>query len=292
MLTPLDEIERSSAAILASEDWAAGYSKAPTQHAAMIKNAAKMQRQVMVYLRGLAKNANQLINWHDYSAALFEQQRAIQTSAVQAYDVNVVVNNDAISQQDQTFIKIVFDTVASTIALGADSMETEYGLPIGIDSTSALIQDLTTDQLANLVGMQLDKNTGLIVPNPNPAYNIDQTTRGRINQSIKTSIRLGESHQQAVDRLMEVITDPARADMIAYTETVRAYAEGRRAYADQSNATGKYWSDVGAIDICADNTDQGIIPIGELFVSGDDNEPAHVHCRCITTYVYGVTEIN
>ncbi|MDE2104287.1 MAG: hypothetical protein KGL39_44025 [Patescibacteria group bacterium] len=285
MISPLEhELELTTRACLAAENWAPGYAKAPEQHAALIKQTAHLQLLVMKYFRGLAKEAYRLINWYEYSAAVAEQQRQFLAS-VQAYNINIVVNNDAVSQQDQAFIKLVFDTVAAVNALGVDSMEAEYKAPIGLNSTSTIIQQLTTKQLANLVGMKVNKD-GTIVPNPNPAYNIDETTRGRIAQSIKTSIQLGEDHEAAVKRLQKVIADPERADMIAQTETVRAYAQGRAIYAKQANATGKYNTDRNAIDICADNTAQGIIPVEEDFVSGDPNEPFHVRCRCLTSYIW------
>lgn len=288
-MNSLDELERLNASILAAEDWADPYSKAPKQHAAMIKQAAKMQRQTLVYLRDLAKQSSSFVDWYAYSRAVIEQKHAlsaVKAAGIQAYNVNVVVNQNVVDQQDQAFIKLVFDTVLTATTLGADSMEEEVGMQIGLSSTSALMQDLTTDQLANLVGMKVDKSSGLIVPNPNAAYNIDETTRSKIAQSIKTSIQLGENQQQAAERLSKIIADPIRADMIAYTETVRAYAQGRAAYAQQSNAVGKHWYDSNAIDICADNTAQGWLPIGADFISGDPNEPAHPNCRCITIYSY------
>ena len=288
MTTPLEhELELTTRAVLAAEEWAPGYTNAPEQHAALIKQMAHLQLLVLKYFRGLAKEAYRLVNWYEYSAAVAEQQRHFLAGAgVQAYNIDIVVNHDAVSQQDQAFIKIVFDTVAAVQSLGVDSMETEYKAPIGLNSTSAIIQQLTTRQLANLVGMKVQKD-GTIVPNPNPAYNIDETTRGRIAQSIKTSIRLGEDHTAAVKRLQKVITDPERADMIAQTETVRAYAQGRAIYARQSNATGKYNTDRNATDVCADNTAEGTIPVEEDFVSGDPNEPFHPRCRCLVTYVWG-----
>jgi hypothetical protein len=289
MFSPLEhELELTTRAVLAAEEWAPGYAKAPDQHALLIKQTARMQLLVMRYLRGVAKEAPRLVNWYEYSAAVAEQQRAflLADDSVQAYNINIVINNDAVSQQDQQLIKIVFDTVASVMAAGSESMETEYGRPIGLSSVSSIIQSLTTKQLANLVGMKVNQD-GTIVPNPKPEFNIDETTRSRIAQSIKTSIRLGEDHTQAVKRLQSVIADIDRADMIAHTEMVRAYAQGRAIYARQSNATGKYWSDSNATDICADNTAQGIIPIDDDFVSGDPNEPAHPNCKCLTTYVYG-----
>ena len=283
-----DELELATAVILASEDWAKDFSLAPVQHAAMIKNAAKMQRFVLQHFSDLNRLTNSFIDWYAYSLAVNEQRSALKADAnIQAYDVNVVVHQDQLDQNDQQFIKLVFDTVANTISLGSDSMEEQYGIPIGLTDTSTIIQNLTSDQLANLVGMKVDKDTGLITPNPNPAMSIDETTRSRIVQSIKTSIQLGENQREAAARLENIILDSDRADMIAYTETVRAYAEGRSAYASQSNATGKYWSDSNAIDICSDNTAEGTIPIDADFVSGDPYEPAHPNCKCITTYVYG-----
>jgi len=280
------ELERLSIAVLAAEDWAPAYNRAPKQHALLIRQTARMQVLVLRYLRQLAREAPKLINWYHYMAAVAEQQRHfLADESIQAYNVNVVINNDAVSQQDQAFIKLVFDTVAATIANGADSMQEEHGANIGLTSTSNIIQQLTTKQLANLVGMKVNKD-GTIVPNPNPVYNIDETTRSKIAQSIKTSIQLGEDHTAAVRRLQKVIADPARADMIAYTETVRAYAEGRKTYAYQSGAKFKVWSDNNATDVCADNTAQGPIPIDEDFRSGDESEPAHVRCRCLTTYLY------
>ena len=286
------ELELTTRGVLATEDWAEGYSKAPKQHAQLIKNTAKLHRQVLVYFRDLANEASSFVDWYAYARAVIEQKNALKASAnVQAYDVKVVVNNDAVNQSDQTFIKLVFDTLASTIALGADSMDEEFSIPVGLSSTSAIVQDLTSDQLANLVGMKVDKTTGLITPNANPAYSIDETTRSKIANSIKTSIQLGENQQQAVERLMKVIADPVRADMIARTETVRAYAEGRAAYAKQSNAVAKHWYDSNAIDECADNTAEGWIPAGDDFESGDPNEPAHPNCKCITLYSYDPADL-
>ena len=290
-------LEHLSAGILAAEDWADGYHKAPDSHAKMIKLGARFQRQVLEHLKNVADEIPKTIDWFNYQRAVFDQRQAmlaavtdpeVDPAHIEAYDVNVIINHDAVNQQDQAFIKVVFDTVASIIETGVESGQEEYGrpLPFSLTNTSEIIQNLTTEQLANLVGMKVDKVTGMIVPNPNPAYSIDETTRTKIANSIKTSIRLGENQKQATKRLTDIIADPARADLIAYTETVRAYAEGRHAYGKASGATGKYWSDNLATDICADNTGQGTIPIDEDFLSGDPYEPAHPHCKCITVLVY------
>jgi hypothetical protein len=286
------ELELTTRALLASEDWASTYADAPQQHAQLIKNTAKMNIELMVYFRDLSKKVNELVDWFAYARAVIEQRAAMKTSSIQAYDVNVIVNQDAADSADQAFIKVVFDTIAATTVLGTETMILEHGqlsptqMPIALSTTSELIQNLTTEQLANLVGMKVDKETGLITKNANPAFSIDETTRTRIANSIKTSIQLGETQQEAAARLESVIANPVRADMIARTETVRAFANGRSLYAKQSGATGKYNVDSNAIDLCADNTAQGIIPIDQDFLSGDPNEPFHPNCRCQVIYTY------
>lgn len=278
------ELELTTRAILAAEDWAPSYSKAPEQHAALIKSTAKINRQLITYFRDLVKEVPLFVDWFAYSRAVIEQQRAIHASNVEAYDVNVIVNNDALDQQDQTFIKVIFDSLVVTTNLGVESMVVEHKMPIGLTRTSSIIQQLTTNQLANLVGMKVDKATGTIRPNPNAAMNIDETTRDKIAQSIKTSINLGENQTAARERLMKVIADPKRADMIARTETVRAYATGRAEYAKQAGLAVKHWYDSNATDVCADNTAEGWIKASEDFMSGDPFEPAHPNCKCQVIY--------
>lgn len=290
------ELELSTRVLLAAEDWAPTYQEAPKQHAELIKNAARMDRQVMTYFRDLAKEMPNFIDWYAYSRAVIEQSHSLQAAgigitSIQAYDVKVVVNQNALDLQDQAFIKIVFDTIASTVVAGIESMEVTAGTPIGLTTTSAIVQELTTNQLANLVGMKVDKASGLITPNPNAAISIDETTRNQIAQSIKTSIQLGENQKEAAARLEDVIANPTRADLIARNETVRAYAQGRKEYAHQSGHTGKYNVDSNAIDICADNTAEGVIGIDEDFVSGDPEEPFHVNCKCQVKYTYDDTTV-
>lgn len=285
----LDEFERLTTSILAAEDWAEAYSNAPKQHAQLIRQTAKMNRQVMVYFRDLAKDAPKLVNWFNYSSAVYEQQRTLKASSAKAYDVNVVVNQNEVQQQDQAFIKLVFNTIATTAELGVQSLVVEHNLPIGPTSTSTLIQNQTTEQLANLVGMKImDKGlpTEHLVPNPNTAYSIDETTRSRIANSIKTSIQLGEDQTQATERLMDVIADTDRADMIARTETVRAYNNGRRLYALSSGAVAHMWQNFGASDICVTNTADGWIPIDQAFASGALNVPTHPRDKCIVIFSY------
>jgi hypothetical protein len=285
------ELERLTAVLLAAEDWAPAYQNAPQQHVSLIKTTARLQRLTMVHFRDIAKEAPSFIDWYAYARAVIEQKNSLKSSEILAYDVNVVVNQDAVNQQDQAFIKLVFNTVATATELGATSMETEHGVPLGLDSTHNIIQKLTSEQLANLVGMKVDDN-GILVPNPNPAYSIDETTRDKIVSSIQNSIQVGNTQQEAADALGDVISNPVRADMIARTETVRAYANGRQTYAEQSGAQAKSWQNFGATDVCVDNTNDGWIALGANFASGVPNVPTHPNDRCIVIYSYDASKLS
>ena len=71
--------------------------------------------------------------------------------------------------------------------------------------------------------------------------NINQTTRDRINNLVNEALRDGLTQEEAAQLLNDVLNDPARAEMIAHTETVSAYSRGRADYADESGAIAKIW---------------------------------------------------
>lgn len=267
-----DEIEIASRAILAAEDWAPSYATAPDEHAKLIRLTAKLERDIMVYFRNLAKQTNNLVNWWYYHA-----QR------IQAYNIQVMINEDAVSAADQQFLKIVFDPIAKIQSLGSDAADTTYNEGITLTPTSSIIHDLTTDQVGALIGKSTNA-AGRLVNNPNAAMNIDDTTRDLINNAIKKSLNLGYSQDEAQDAVSEYIADPARASMIARTESVRAYNIGQYAYAKQAGYQGKYWTTAGATDYCLDNEAEGTIPIGQDFASGASYPPAHPNCRCGVGY--------
>lgn len=281
--TPLtaidDEIERYDVLIKAAERWGDSYAEDPTSHATLIKTEARLQRLLRTYFRGFADNLDRYVSWYAYNG----QVRASQINA--AVDINVIVSDQLFDDIDGQLITVVFDTVATAITTGAQAGEMIYKIPLGIQSTDAIIQDLTTRQIANLVGKRVEKD-GTIVDNPKATYRISDKTRNDITKSIQTSIALGEDRESAAKRLKSVINNPKRAETIAQTETVNAYAKGLMHFAVQSNATGKEWQDVGAIDICHENAKQGIVPLNHVYENGVTEPAAHTGCRCGLRLVY------
>lgn len=119
----------------------------------------------------------------------------------------------------------------------------------------------------------------------NRAKLIESTTKERIKESIVTSLQQGLSVQEAADALIPIVDDPARARLIARTEQVQAYSEGRKVVGDKLGAKGKIW-DNGQAGACSSCTALHNMEVAweELFPGGqfDDvwGSPLHPNCRC------------
>lgn len=281
----MDEIEREavqlSALIRASEDWADEYAKDPKTHAKLLKSEGRLRVLLTKYFREIAAHLPGFIRWQSY----LNQRQATVSDQPPNFNVQVIVEDVPYEQYDGTFIKVVFEEVATMTAIGAQAGEAIYRVPLGIQSTDAIIQELTTQHVASLVGKKVLKN-GSIVDNPKATYRISDKTRKDIAQSIKTSLNLGEDIQTATERLKKTISNPTRAKLIAETESVNAYQAGLEEFAHQSGAVGKEWQDVGAVDACHEYAELGAVPIDYLYGGKIVRPTAHVKCKCSIRYVY------
>lgn len=277
------EAVRTTAMILAAESWPKIYSKAPKQHAALIKNQAQMQLILTKFFKSMAAKANDFVNWDHYNYQVRQASKA--TLDKLDFNVEAVINDDQLDEFDGLFIQLNLKTVNNLVAAGAQSGEVTYNRPLGIHSTDAIIQNLSTKQVAALVGKTVAKD-GSFVDNPNAAYNITDTVREDIAEGIKTSLALGETSDQATARIADIINqDGYRAERIANTEAVNAYNAGITEFGNQSGAVGMEWEDAGASDECADYAAMGIIPFDGDW-DGLDGPPAHPNCRCAKRLVY------
>lgn len=279
-----DEAERYDCLLIAAEAWASRYKSDRPTFKKIIKVEARLRREIRSVFRDTADKLDRYINWNNYLL----QQSQVQASSAPlnaAVDVEVIVTEDLYDELDSLFFTVTFTTISTAIATGAQAGESIYKIPLGIQSSDAAIQKLTTDRLAWLVGKRVDKS-GEIVDNPRPEYRISNKTRADIASNIKSGIALGEDRATMTKRLQEVIKNPRRAETIAQTETVNAYGAGMLEFGRESDATGKEWEDVAATDVCAQNSDEGIIPLEATFMSGDKAPAAHTGCRCNLRIVY------
>jgi hypothetical protein len=250
-----EALESLSAVISASEDWADGYSKAPEQHAKLIKAEAKLEVKLIKYFRELAADRVSLyINWFEY-----------QNQNIKAGEVKVMIE-DTIDDELAIVMKIIIDDVAYMIELGVEAGAYTYGATSELNRHSAKILEVARKESAKL------------------AKGINETTRGQIARSLEASIALGEDISLATQRLQEVVRDARRAELIARTESVRAFSQGTLQFGLESGAETKTWETVRkACRVCAPLKGE-TIPITELFgtLRGDAimGPPGHPRCRC------------
>lgn len=275
-----DEIEKLDHVIKAAEDWSKQYDKDPVSYAGIIKVEAKLERNLRGYFRDLAEK---VVTWVDWAA--YEQK----LRQIQADDLEVIVRieDGPLGDEDGLLVQAIYDPIAAGTALGAQSGEVVYQINLGLSETSAAVQKAAREQVAQLVGKKVGKD-GVVTVNPNAKYAINNKTKEDIRESIRTSLSIGETQQEAADRLSKTIKNPKRAATIARTETVNAYQQGLLVMADQSGAVGKEWLTVNGKDICGVYGDAGIVPIDHVYnvLTGLKAPAAHPNCRCSLRLVY------
>lgn len=248
--------------ITASENWADVYRKAQKNLKAVIANESRFVLNMRSYFRNLSRRVGGMINWQGYHANMTPSE--------------IVEFNSAI--EDEVVVRLIFNNVLIATVRGAQAGEKIYSAPIGITAQDAAIQQIASEQVANLVGMSKNAE-GKWIPNPKAQYNITETTRKEIQQSIQTSLQLHESFEEATVRIQKIIANPVRAEMIARTESVRGYQRGLVEWGKRAGAVSKTWQTAAnPCPICEKVATEGTIPIGDEFSVGDP--PAHVNCRC------------
>ena len=116
-----------------------------------------------------------------------------------------------------------------------------------------------------------------------------------MKEDIALEVQQGVEQGQSVDGIASTIGNffddqsDYRAERLARTETIDAYAQGNlEGYRQSGVVTGKEWlPDESACPICQENQEDGVISLDDSFSSGDDAPPAHPNCECALQPVTG-----
>lgn len=245
--------------IRASEEWDKSYKKDKATFKRLVKNEASLNNAVAEYLYGLSQRAVSYVDWSRMPLV--------------AADRGPVINNDdpAWKQEMAMLTAAILDYIIEAAQVGADAGEAIYETAAGMDLRTAILTYART-HTAQLVSQVTD------------------TSRNLIREAVRQSIAMGEDSTKAVDRIMKVINNPVRAEMIAQTESVNAYQGGLSVYANDTGAKTKTWDGlVGACQICAPLIGQ-TIDIAHQFELPDgttiDHPAGHPRCRCSVIYNY------
>jgi hypothetical protein len=126
---------------------------------------------------------------------------------------------------------------------------------------------------------------------------IQDTTATSIKSLVTNALENGWSYGKTATALRKLFDGPIsrrRAELIAVTETAKAYEAGNRAFADSLKDEGvvmeKMWmntDDQKVSDGCKANHQDGWIPLDQEHDSGDQEPPRFPGCRCWEIYREG-----
>jgi hypothetical protein len=159
--------------------------------------------------------------------------------------------------------------------------------PEGLFKADEQVIEYARTRSAEMVGMKR-KDDGTLVPDPRADMSIDETTRALLRRDITSAMTDGIMPKDFVSYLVDTYNfSEYRARTIADTEMSRAnQAATLASWQHSGQVEGKSWQlsedhdTEKEADECDDNADEGTIPIGSLFPSGDMAAPAHPNCRC------------
>lgn len=248
--------EHLHVSIRASEDWQPSYKKDAKTFKALLAGEAALESAAAEYLYGLSTRSLAYVDW----------SRLVEVKA----DAGPVLNNsDPAWKREETLLAAaILDIMAGLVATGAIAGEAIYDIPVGFTTLDEAILLAARTQVATLVS------------------GVTDTSRNLIRESIRQSIAVGENGEAAQARLMQIINNPVRAELIAHTESVNAYQTGLKNFAAVTGAKTKTWDGlVGACKLCSPLIGK-TIPIDDLFDGGYDHPARHPRCRCGLIYNY------
>jgi len=108
---------------------------------------------------------------------------------------------------------------------------------------------------------------------------MNNTTLDRLGSALAESLSQGLGIQETASIVNQVFDNPARAMIVARTETARALVQANIDQYRAENVQSLEWLVGDPCDICAEN-DGVIVAIGDEFPSGDEYPPAHPNCVC------------
>jgi SPP1 gp7 family putative phage head morphogenesis protein len=120
---------------------------------------------------------------------------------------------------------------------------------------------------------------------------ISDSMLDRIGSQLGASLSQGLGIQETASMVNGVLNDPARAMVIARTETANALIQSNIEQYRAEGVSSLEWLVGDPCDICADN-DGVIVAFGDSFPSGDSEPPAHPNCVCDVAPVIDDTAVD
>jgi len=240
--------------ITAQEDFNPDYKKNRDRFRRLIAERNKLERIMRRYFRGASERIFDQVDWFEYAQSLVRAQEF--TKSIDWED-------------EELILTVTFnEALGSIYELGIEQMEESTGFVTGLSSKELSFQREIRQHSLDL------------------AKGMTKTTKNRVRQVLKTSLAEHQPVEEAGRRLVSVVNDKTRANMIARTETVNAHAKGITTAGKEMGAKKKRWLvSLEPCPICGPIADV-TVPINSTFPGGFDSPPAHPNCLCLVENVF------
>jgi hypothetical protein len=230
----------------------------------LAKTTVSLQRAITTYFSDLAGNIKKLV----------DVQKIIAADTLAGY-----FNADEWDDAEEELVQILHKGLMPIYEVGAKATAKELGVGTNITSHGVPSQEFLRKYSLQLAG------------------DLTKETKSRVKETIKTSLALGEDRNTLTEKLSDILDDDYRAQMIAQTESIRAYSQGRLAVGEELGYKQKRWEWPGDSDckVCPDLADQGAIDIDDTWELDNGEEidapPGHPNCRCSIRLIKGEDDI-
>lgn len=213
----------------------------------LVRRTLKLRNNIRRFFKEQATRKEKLVNLYKFTFA-------------EEDDIDRYINIESWEQEDDELIATVNIDIAALFDIGALTTEMEENQAVDVSSQESAAQKFLRDYTMEMV------------------KDINEVTRKRIIEQLRTSIAAGENRDQASERIDRIIDNPKRSTTIAQTESVRAYSEGRMEVLERLGYKSKIWVGPQAGD---KNCPHGEIKkLRENFSNGKLFPPGHPNCRC------------
>lgn len=256
-LKKLHDLENAIADVhsahLCGEEYHPGYKKHPKIFNMLTRSDMATERGMRKYFKDQAKRSSKFIDWKYYK----KRVKKVHQASLEDYFV-VDWKKETLNMRI-----LLTQTLVDAIVAGGMMTELDTKIDIGWGKGEPPAQEFLRKHSLKLAGQ------------------ITDSTKKRILKSLELSIDLGEDRAGASGRIADILDDKRRAAVIAHTESVRAFSEGRLEVAKRVGADRKQWdATIGACPICQD-LDGQVVKREALFPGGFSAPPAHPNCRCL-----------
>jgi SPP1 gp7 family putative phage head morphogenesis protein len=236
------------------EPFHASYKKNREIFRKLVTSMITLKRGVNKFLSGQQERLDRLIKLHLVTGG--------ESMGIKADEADDLINDENWDLEDTELASILEEDIMPVYKLGLLAQQQLLEQDLGPD----IFERPQTDFLRNYV-----------IP---LAKDINDTTKKMVTEQVRTSIALGETKPEMIERLNDTLSDVRRSRVVAQTESIRAFSQGRLEVGKQMGLQEKTWEATDSACPACEDVDGETVGIDEDFSIGTDAPPGHPNCKC------------